>query len=76
MRRPNSRVLLVLGDRDEFTAIASYDKWSNLLQQLCSSDVAADGSRRLQVVRVDGASHFWGGRTLRALITTVEDFLR
>ncbi|KZV64872.1 alpha/beta-hydrolase, partial [Peniophora sp. CONT] len=62
VRRPDSRVLFVFGDRDEFTGVSSYEKWLAALQDLPSVDAAAPNGSRLKVVRVDGASHFWGGR--------------
>lgn len=76
MRRPDSRVLFVFGDRDEFTGVASYEKWLAALKALPSVDAAASDGNRLKVVRVDGASHFWGGRALRSMVAAIEDFLR
>ncbi|VDB85659.1 unnamed protein product [Peniophora sp. CBMAI 1063] len=74
--RPDSRMLLVFGDRDEFTGVASYEKWSATLQELASPDATTSDASHLKVVRVDGGSHFWGGRALRSLLAAIEGFLR
>ncbi|RDB25743.1 hypothetical protein Hypma_006804 [Hypsizygus marmoreus] len=55
IQNANSRVLIIYGDQDEFTAASRYKAWRDTLEQ---------GSHGgcLKVVEVAGASHFWRGR--------------
>lgn len=50
---PEAKLLLIYGDKDEFTSSSKYDDWVGVCRQ-------TDGLRaKLDVVRVVGANHFW-----------------
>ncbi len=63
---PEAHVLVVFGDQDDFTSISKYERWTKELQTLTGTD-----AQRLEIVRVDGASHFWRGRDERVLTAAV-----
>ncbi|KAI0636033.1 alpha/beta-hydrolase [Trametes polyzona] len=65
---PKSNVLIIYGDSDNFTAVESYDAWARELQELHSSE--AHEHERLEVVKIDNASHFW--REREAVLRLVE----
>ncbi|KAI0789879.1 alpha/beta-hydrolase [Abortiporus biennis] len=48
-------VLVVFGDHDEFTGEESYDTWAEDLKR----QVQGEGKGHLQIVKVEGATHFW-----------------
>jgi len=78
LRKNNSRVLLIFGDSDEFTGASSYEKWIEGLESICERrDLSGDPSaaKPLNVVRIDGGSHFWRGDDLTRMLTAVETFL-
>ncbi|KAG6900698.1 hypothetical protein C0993_005010 [Termitomyces sp. T159_Od127] len=54
VQNADSHVLVVFGDRDEFTSVEKYREWQKSLEEVSSSE-------RLRVVEVGGASHFWRG---------------
>ncbi|RDX57159.1 alpha/beta-hydrolase [Lentinus brumalis] len=60
---PRSNVLLIYGDEDEFTSASSYDAWVADLQKdrevASSSEQTRQSPGKLEVVKVEGASHFW-----------------
>ncbi|KAK0239805.1 Alpha/Beta hydrolase protein [Armillaria nabsnona] len=68
---PEAHVLVVFGDQDDFTSISKYERWTKELQTLAGTD-----AQRLEIVRVDGASHFWRGRDERVLTAAVERWLQ
>lgn len=51
---PQSNVLIVHGDGDEFTAAGTYEGWVTGLRK-------SDGEFRVELVQ--GATHFWTGRS-------------
>ncbi|TFK28410.1 alpha/beta-hydrolase [Coprinopsis marcescibilis] len=51
---PQSKVLILYGDRDEFTGVDRYKEWTARLKALPGTS-----EDRLGVVHVEGASHFW-----------------
>jgi len=53
LRDSRSNVLVVYSDRDEFTGIGSYDAWADSLRR------EAGDRGNLEVVRIEGANHFW-----------------
>lgn len=61
-----AKVLILYGDNDEFTAVGKYDAWSQGL-------VGKGGM--VEVQKIDGANHFWHGRSMRRLIETVANWL-
>lgn len=50
---PGSNVLIVYGDRDEFTGAETYEGWATELRK-------NDGEFRVELVQ--GATHFWAPR--------------
>lgn len=68
---PEAHVLVVFGDQDDFTSISKYEHWTKELQTLTGTD-----AHRLEIIRVDGASHFWRGRDERVLTAAVERWLQ
>lgn len=57
LKGDRSNLLVVYGDRDEFTSISSYKVWVEQLEK------AASSSDRLHIVEIPNASHFWHGHT-------------
>ncbi|CCL99300.1 uncharacterized protein FIBRA_01316 [Fibroporia radiculosa] len=56
LRDPRSNVLVLYGDQDDFTSVENYEQWVKKLQ--CELDREA----KLQIVKVENASHFWRER--------------
>ncbi|RPD60193.1 alpha/beta-hydrolase [Lentinus tigrinus ALCF2SS1-7] len=58
-----SNVLIIHGDDDNFTSVDAYDAWVTNLQKdreaLSSSEQAVQSPGKLEVMKVEGASHFW-----------------
>ena len=63
-QHPDSKVLIIYGDSDEFTSQSRYRSWASSLQ---------DGS--VDVVEVKSASHFWHGRKGRELAEIIKRWL-
>ncbi|KAF5326980.1 hypothetical protein D9619_004816 [Psilocybe cf. subviscida] len=61
---PNSNVLLIFGDQDEFTSISSYKSWASELE-----------GPNARVVEIKSASHFWRGRSALQLESAILDWL-
>ncbi|CAE6413710.1 unnamed protein product [Rhizoctonia solani] len=61
---PRARVLILLGDRDQFTSADSFESWANSLQP--DRNTSASGtvtiSNNTEVKMIPGADHFWNGR--------------
>lgn len=73
VRDPRSNVLIIFGDRDEFTGIGNYTNWANGLQAI--GDKETTGS--LQIISVAGANHFWSDEEPhRMLIDSARKFVR
>jgi len=66
-RDPNSRVLILYGDRDDFTGISKYTPWSEELRENAKGE--------LKVELVLGGTHFWQGKHRRALVAHVAQWL-
>jgi uncharacterized protein len=71
VQNPDSRILIVYGDQDEFTSIERYDAWAAELEALPGTNT----SGHLQVSKVAGASHFWRGEAAEHLISTVSSWI-
>lgn len=63
LKHSNSNVLVMFGDKDEFTSISSYQKWASGL------------NGNVEVLEVENASHFWRGRSARQLAAAVRNWL-
>jgi len=68
LRDSRSNVLVIYGNRDEFTSDSRYGRWVEELKKDRTED-------RLRVVRVEGANHFWGGRFGPELAGIISDWL-
>ena len=64
---PHADVLLLFGDRDEFTAIEKYETWAAKLKET--------GGYRVQVSCVKGAGHFWSQRTSAEMLRNIGQWL-
>ncbi len=71
LHNPKANVLVLYGNRDEFTGEESYDAWTEQLRE----QVSGDDTGRLEIVKIDGATHFWiegaGNRLLREIVEWV-----
>ena len=67
---PEARLLLIYGDKDEFTSKSKYDAWIESCRR-------TDGLKaKLDVVRVTEANHFWQSHDARtALEQAVDNWL-
>jgi len=64
---PEARLLLIYGDKDEFTSKSKYDDWVDSCRRM-------DGLKaELDVVRVAGANHFWQSRDARTALERAVD---
>lgn len=64
VEHPESNVLVIFGDQDEFTSIAKYRVWASEL-----------GGSNLEIREISNASHFWHGRSGRELQGIVSRWL-
>ncbi|KAI6037677.1 Alpha/Beta hydrolase protein [Pisolithus marmoratus] len=63
-------VLVIYGERDNFTSRTKYDVWTRSLRK------ASEGKAKLEVVSVAEADHFWrSGSARTTLKQTLEDWL-
>lgn len=74
VQNPRSNVLILYGDRDEFTGIGNYETWVEKLQRDAGQGTGGVGGR-LQVGFVEGATHFWEPRKARIMQDIVEQWL-
>ena len=79
IQSPDSRVLVLFGDRDEFTSGENYETWSEELQR--EMHVAGmehhniEANRKLCIVRVEGANHFWAHGKLAEMCESIEQWV-
>lgn len=67
-----SNLFVVYGDRDEFTSVESYDVWAESLRE----EAHAQGAGKLQIVKVEGANHFWNDETAgNTLLRNIQEWL-
>ena len=69
LQDPGSNVLVIYGDKDEFTSKLSYEGWVEKLKKV------ARGSTRLRVAEIENASHFWLGRSGHVLKQVMRQWL-
>ena len=73
VRAPDANVLVLYGDRDDFTSAGTYDAWADALGSANQESEQA----KLQVVKVPGASHFWReDEAVEQLLVTIQAWLR
>jgi len=63
---PQARVLILYGDRDQFTAVGKYDSWVNGLTM---------EGKSVECVRVAEGDHFWRGQAGEEMRNTVKSWL-
>jgi len=68
VRDPHSNVLIIYGDCDEFTGDTRYATWIGELQK-------QRNTVNLQVARVEGANHFWVGRSIEDLSQIIAEWV-
>ncbi|KAI0684706.1 alpha/beta-hydrolase [Cytidiella melzeri] len=61
LHNPQSNVLVVYGDHDNFTSVESYDMWADGLKH----EVEGTNCGKLDVKKVERANHFWASDTAR-----------
>jgi len=64
---PESNVLVIYGDKDEFTSKSSYKGWVEKLK---------NGNTGLRVAEIENGRHFWGGRSGQMLKQVVVEWLQ
>ena len=74
VKNPRSDVLLLYGDRDEFTGFSSYETWVKELQGISGHD-PSDMNSTVQVGYVKGATHFWEHSKAQIMLKVVEEWL-
>ncbi|QRW03773.1 hypothetical protein RhiLY_02772 [Ceratobasidium sp. AG-Ba] len=72
---PRARLLILHGDRDQFTAIEKYTTWATSLQPVLDQiqETPETAPAKVQIKVVPGADHFWRGRyngQMRDIITS------
>jgi uncharacterized protein len=50
---PSANILVIHGTQDDFTAERKYDQWAQ--------DLKAGAQAKFEVIKVEGATHFWHG---------------
>ncbi|KAJ7127109.1 Alpha/Beta hydrolase protein [Mycena epipterygia] len=68
LHNPAANVLVVFGDRDEFTSAANYRTWRSGLE-------AENIAGKLECVEVEGGTHFWRDSDADALVEIVSRWL-
>jgi len=63
LQHPESNVLVIFGDKDEFTSQSSYRKWTSELKG------------NVEIAEVVDGSHFWHGRSAQELVKLVRKWL-
>ncbi|KAJ8453629.1 hypothetical protein ONZ45_g19634 [Pleurotus djamor] len=66
VRNPSANVLIVYGDKDEFTSESSYKEWVEKLQQRAKS---------LTATKLPGGTHFWRGNANLDLQRALDQWL-
>ena len=74
VRSPGASVLVMHGDEDNFTSVSAYGSWASALQSSHGESELQNG--RLEVVKVEGASHFWQEEhAVQHLVDTISSWL-
>ena len=69
VRHPAANVLVLFGDRDEFTSESSYDSWVQGLVKDAGDNVF------LTVEKITGGTHFWRGQSTSGMNRAVRGWL-
>ncbi|QRV89564.1 alpha/beta hydrolase family protein [Ceratobasidium sp. AG-Ba] len=74
---PRARLLILHGDRDQFTAIEKYTTWATSLQPVLDQiqETPDTAPVKVQVKVVPGADHFWRGRYNRQMRDIITSWL-
>lgn len=71
VQNPDGSLLIIFGDRDNFTSIKKYEKWADTLREQAGEDGA-----ELEIVTVPGAAHNWDEEPLEKLVSHLSDWLQ
>lgn len=64
VRHPDSNVLIIYGDQDDFTSVEKYRTWASALAGTTAG-----------ICEIQNASHFWHGRSGRELEVIISKWL-
>ncbi|KAH7342033.1 Alpha/Beta hydrolase protein [Rhizoctonia solani] len=74
VRDPRAHVLILFGDRDQFTATDNYQSWAEDLRR--GQNTSANTSNTTTEIKmIPGADHFWRGRFNRQLREAISNWL-
>lgn len=76
---PRAHVLILYGDKDQFTALAKYEVWIASMQQPENQGTAgteALGTARVEMKMISGADHFWRGQYNRQMREAISSWLK
>lgn len=76
---PRAHVLVLYGDKDQFTALEKYLVWVASLQQPENQGTVgtdALGTPRVETKMIPGADHFWRGQYNRQMREAISGWLR
>ncbi|KAL5525994.1 hypothetical protein ACEPAG_7332 [Sanghuangporus baumii] len=79
-RDPKAHILIIYGDRDDFTRVESYREWSDKLEILGKEGLNDDrnaSAGRVSVSSIEGGSHFWAQdrNTAEEMLNVVQRWL-
>jgi hypothetical protein len=66
-------MLVLYGDRDQFTGIGRYEAWVKSLQE--AGNVPSNGTTVVADVKIAGGDHFWQGEALDHMLTEIEKWV-
>ncbi|CAE6427438.1 unnamed protein product [Rhizoctonia solani] len=76
VHNPQARVLILFGDKDQFTGISNYQSWADNLQRVQHSSTSeAVPNGIVQAKMIPGADHFWRGRFNQQMTEAIINWL-
>ncbi|KAJ1307268.1 hypothetical protein OPQ81_001380 [Rhizoctonia solani] len=74
---PRARILILFGDKDQFTTVDSYQSWAENLQSDRNGSTlgTAAPSGVTEIKMIPGADHFWRGRFNRQMREAISSWL-
>jgi len=67
VQNPESKVLALYGDHDQFTSLENYERWVTQLK--------SDVSGRLNIIKIEGGDHFWAQKPGEMLCVEIGKWL-